>query len=66
MNTRARARDSQGQVGQRKKEINKLPFANHANKLSKVITFGSKPIIDIKQFLRFSILNRLFRKQKKS
>ena len=47
MNTRARARDSQGLVGQRKKEINKLPFANHANKLSKVITFGSISTINL-------------------
>ena len=38
MNTRARTtRDTQGQVGQRKKElINKLPFANQANSLPKV------------------------------
>ena len=38
MNTRARTtRDTQGQVGQRKKElINKLPFANQANSLQKV------------------------------
>ena len=38
MNTRARTtRDTQGQVGQRKKELaNKLPFANQANSLQKV------------------------------
>ena len=38
MNTRARTTpDSQGQVGQREKElINKLPFANQANSLQKV------------------------------
>jgi len=37
MNTRAsRTRDTQGQVGQRKKELaNKLPFASQANSLPK-------------------------------
>ena len=44
MNTRARTtRDTQGQVGQRKKElVNKLPFANQANLLPKVRLFWSK------------------------
>ena len=38
MNTRARTtRDTQGQVGQRKKELaNKLSFASQANSLQKV------------------------------
>ena len=41
MNTRARTtRDTQGQVGQRKKELaNKLSFASQANSLQKVTFF---------------------------
>ena len=48
MNTRARTtRDTQGQVGQRKKElINKLPFANQANSLQKV-TFSQQESLGI-------------------